>query len=246
MTDSTLTCEEFRELSAELALSTLGGEDRAAALAHLEHCPACRHELRSLTEVADNLADLAPPAEPPIGFESRVIAALNETAAQEGAASAAAGQERAGAGHRLRSRLGLPRRRFFQTAAAAVVAVIIGVSGWAVGSGGHSTPSINHLVSAQLLTDSHPVGRVIIDTGTDPWMSMGVTDHGGDQLVRCQLLNRDGTLNTVGTFLVMNGYGFWASPVPHGASITGARLVDAQGHVFAGARFHATTPEASS
>jgi hypothetical protein len=249
MTDTPMTCEQFREISSELALKTLGGESRGTALAHLEQCPACRHELRQLTEVADNLADLAPPAEPPAGFESRVIAGFNATAGREGGAPpvAATREGTAPAARTLRSPKRRPRRRlFFQLVTAAAVAVIIGASGWAFGSSGHSTPSNKHLVSAQLLADSHPVGRVIIDTGTDPWMSMAVTDHGGDLIVRCQLRNRDGTLNTVGTFLVMNGYGFWASPVPHGASITGARLLDAQGHVFASARFHATTPEASS
>ena len=76
MSDTSMTCEEFREISTELALNTLGGERRAAALSHLEHCVACRHELLQLTEVADNLADLAPLAEPPAGFETRVLAYL--------------------------------------------------------------------------------------------------------------------------------------------------------------------------
>lgn len=69
-------CEEIRLSLPELALGTLAGQERARVLEHLGSCAQCRHELQSLTEVGDELLLLAPSAEPPVGFESRVLDAL--------------------------------------------------------------------------------------------------------------------------------------------------------------------------
>jgi hypothetical protein len=71
-----MSCERTRELSAELALGILDGEQRARALRHLAECPECRREVEQLTAVADELLMLAPEREPPAGFESRVLARL--------------------------------------------------------------------------------------------------------------------------------------------------------------------------
>jgi hypothetical protein len=67
-------CEETRELSAELALGTVEGEERGRALQHLAECPDCRRHVEALTEVSDELLLLAPRHEAPPGFESRVLA----------------------------------------------------------------------------------------------------------------------------------------------------------------------------
>jgi hypothetical protein len=70
------SCEDTRELLAELALGIADGDDRARALAHVASCADCRRELESLANVADELLLLAPEREPPPGFESRVLAEL--------------------------------------------------------------------------------------------------------------------------------------------------------------------------
>jgi hypothetical protein len=67
-------CEETRELAAELALGVVEGEERGRALQHLADCPDCRLRVEELSEVADELLLLAPHREPPVGFESRVLA----------------------------------------------------------------------------------------------------------------------------------------------------------------------------
>jgi hypothetical protein len=72
-------CPEVRPLLAELALGTLTGHDRGRALEHLGGCLDCRRELRSLSEVADEMLMLAPSAEPPVGFESRVLERVGAT-----------------------------------------------------------------------------------------------------------------------------------------------------------------------
>jgi hypothetical protein len=75
-------CEETRELAAELALGVVEGEERGRALEHLADCPECRSRVEELSEVADQLLLLAPHREPPVGFESRVLAPLRPTPKQ--------------------------------------------------------------------------------------------------------------------------------------------------------------------
>jgi hypothetical protein len=65
-----------RALAPELALGIADGKERADALAHLASCAACRAYLSELTDVADDLLALAPAQEPPVGFETRVLAEL--------------------------------------------------------------------------------------------------------------------------------------------------------------------------
>jgi hypothetical protein len=69
-------CEEIRELCAEMALGIASGEERARVLDHAAGCRDCRRELEQLTAVTDELLFLAPEAEPPRGFEERVLARI--------------------------------------------------------------------------------------------------------------------------------------------------------------------------
>jgi hypothetical protein len=75
-----MSCDEFAEVAAELALGVLTGRERAAALAHLDGCESCREQVRELTMVQDELLALLPSQEPPAGFESRVLARIGLTA----------------------------------------------------------------------------------------------------------------------------------------------------------------------
>jgi hypothetical protein len=69
-------CEHTRQLAAELALGIADGADRARALQHLAECAECRRAVEELSAVADELLLLAPERQPPVGFESRVLALL--------------------------------------------------------------------------------------------------------------------------------------------------------------------------
>jgi hypothetical protein len=184
-----MTCEQFQAVSAELALG----------------------------EVADDLAALTPRAEPPPGFESRVMAAL---ASRPKTAP-------------LRRRA--PRRAQL-VAAAVAAAVLIGGGGWIVGHTSSHPPAVAdaQLASADLVAGGHPVGQVVLATGDDPWVSMAVDSNLGHQTVVCQLRDQQGQTITVGSFTLNSGYGYWAAPVPASASsITAAQLVDTAGHVLA-------------
>lgn len=68
-----ISCAEVETLLPELALATIDGADRAAVLSHVAGCAKCRELADQLAGVADALLLLAPPAEPPPGFESRVL-----------------------------------------------------------------------------------------------------------------------------------------------------------------------------
>lgn len=71
-----MRCGELEELAAELALGTVSGSERAAALDHLAGCAACRDLVDQLARAADTMLLLAPAAEPPPGFESKVLARM--------------------------------------------------------------------------------------------------------------------------------------------------------------------------
>lgn len=71
-------CEATHEVTAELALGLATGEERAAAVRHVEGCAGCRREVRELGDLLDGLMLLAPEREPPVGFESRVVTAVTQ------------------------------------------------------------------------------------------------------------------------------------------------------------------------
>jgi hypothetical protein len=73
-----MSCEQYRDLLAELALgvSDEDEKERTALLGHIEGCLECQRELKGFAEVADRLIAVAPQAEPPAGFESKVLASF--------------------------------------------------------------------------------------------------------------------------------------------------------------------------
>jgi hypothetical protein len=75
---SALTCAQAREFAPELALGILSGAERAEVVLHVDGCARCRAVVADLTEVADAIPALAPDAEPPRGFESRLLRRLDE------------------------------------------------------------------------------------------------------------------------------------------------------------------------
>ena len=59
-----------------LALGSLTGKQRVAAVAHMESCARCSAEVDELSKAADQLLHLAPASEPPLGFEAGVFERL--------------------------------------------------------------------------------------------------------------------------------------------------------------------------
>jgi len=75
-------CEALSDDLIEFALGTLSGRSRSLVLDHLETCAHCNAESESLADVADTMLWLAPDAEPPLGFETRVIERFRGSEAQ--------------------------------------------------------------------------------------------------------------------------------------------------------------------
>jgi hypothetical protein len=100
-----MSCAELADVAAELALGVLTGRERAMAVAHLDQCDACREDVRQLMATGEQLLELLPPAEPPAGFETRVLARLGLPASAQAPAEPRVipGREN-GQGHRGRAR----------------------------------------------------------------------------------------------------------------------------------------------
>ncbi|MFI8497060.1 zf-HC2 domain-containing protein [Streptomyces sp. NPDC085524] len=227
---SEMTCERLRELGAELALGVLPGRERALAIAHLDHCSACREHVEQLTLAGDGLLGLLPGAEPPVGFETRVTNRLYPARPARPA---------------RRRYPHLPRRARL-AAAAAALALAAGFGGWSVGTAFDDTrapaPQAREhadLLQAALVADGHEVGRVYAHPGSPGWVYMSV-DLEGDagRPVHCRLVRADGTTVDVGAFPLSAGYGHWGAPAPvDPATLTGAQLLGADGTVLASAHF---------
>jgi anti-sigma-K factor RskA len=230
-----MSCAEFHDSAAELALGVLTGRERAEALAHLDYCEACREHVRSLTVTSEEMLSLLPTAEPPAGFETRVMDRLGLTAP---------------APQPLRHRRRRPAwgHGFSPRRALAAAAVVVDVLGAALGGWGlhaSTAPAASSALRTGTLvaaSDHDHVGQVFVYNGETRWMYMSVDMESGNNTVICQLVGADGHITTVGSFRLADGYGSWGSPAWTGdGPPVGARLVTANGTVLATATISATT-----
>src|ERR1700753_1716516 len=74
-----MSCRDFDDVAAELALGVLTGRERAEAVAHLDECDSCREHVRQLSLTGEEMLGLLPSREPTEGFESRVMERLGIT-----------------------------------------------------------------------------------------------------------------------------------------------------------------------
>lgn len=227
---SEMSCEEFADVAAELALGVLTGRERARAITHLDQCDTCREHVRQLSLTGEEMLGLLPSREPPAGFETRVMGRLGHPAVG-----------------RPPKRTRWTTRRMLATAAVALAAVASGLGGWGL-RGAVSAPSpvqtaTASLRSATLLTASHQTaGHIFLYEGSPRWLYMDVdaSSAAGNGTVICQLEGPDGRIITVGSFHLDGGYGSWGSPDPlEVGSVTGARLISLNGTVLATASFTA-------
>jgi hypothetical protein len=242
---SDMTCGELADVAAELALGVLTGRERAAALAHLDTCDACREDVRQLMATGEQLLELLPPVEPPAGFETRVLTRLGLPAAEQEPGKPRAGrQPHLAPPRRSAGAVNRPRRRRLAAAAmgvAIVVAGLGGLGGWRLGVG--AAPSASSapgaLTSVALLSATRQgVGTIYLYSGPGRWLYVSVDLETNSGEVTCQLVGVDGKVHTLGSFRLADGYGDWGSPDPGNiADVRGARLVSATGTVLATATF---------
>lgn len=262
-----MTCAELADVAAELALGVLTGRERAVAVAHLDRCDGCREYVRQLMATGEQLVELLPSAEPPAGFETRVLARLGlpapakeepredtypqlisrrDSAARRGPGRSGTrpGADRPGAppsgpsGPRRPGRM----RRVLASVAVGFAVIAAGLGGWSIGAGTApaATSAAEPLTSASLLSSTHrEVGDIFLYNGTSQqWVYMSVDMGVGNESVTCQLVGKDGQVSTLGSFRLADGYGSWGSPDPGDlGTLQGARLVDNHGAVLATATF---------
>ncbi len=224
MSEST-TCTAVREAAAELALGVLVGAERAFVLSHLETCGDCRAEVQGFAAATDALFQLAPEADPPAGFEVRLLARRADSERDTTLAPVRSLEQRRAGSKRIRALL----------AAAAVV-----VLGAGVGIGTLVSPSgsarLASVRAAELSQQGSDVGSVAVAPGHPAWMFMTVQDVDWSGWIRCVVTERGGREVTVGRFWLHGGYGGWSAPLKvSSASVTGARLKLADGTTIASA-----------
>lgn len=228
-------CARFEPDLAEFALGLSTGRERAELVAHLETCDRCRAEVDQLTAAADALLEVVPPADPPVGFEVRLLEQLERGAAVSSLAA-----------RRRRRRVGE-----VVAAAAALVALAVGVGiGWAVSSpqpaptasalgtwrGGHLV--VVPLVATGEYAGHGAVGSLEAYTGSSDWLFMTLHDAAWHGEVRCVARLQDGSSLPLGSFWLTHGTGAWGVTVPSGhGAIRSAEVVTADGDVLASAVF---------
>lgn len=235
-----MSCAEFADLAAELALGVLTGRERAEALAHLDQCQACSADVRQLTTAGEALLGLLPALEPPAGFETRVMARIGFPTAET---ESTLRKEKRGV-----IKLSHRTKRMLAVAAAVAAAASAGFGGWGLHAA--TSPSLASAATSQappelnsvsLLTADHKyAGELFLYNGDPRWMYMSVDlgTAGRSATVICQLVSADGRVTTVGSFHLTDGNGAWGSPAWVGdGSPVGARLLAADGTVLASASF---------
>jgi hypothetical protein len=265
-----MTCAELADVAAELALGVLTGRERAAAIAHLDKCDECREYVRQLMATGEQLLDLLPTAEPPAGFETRVLERIGLPApageeTQEDTYPQLISRRGYGAKHRGPARGTRPgadrpgappagpsgvrrpgrMRRLLAATAVGLAVIAAGLGGWRMGVGAAPSASTasGQLTSASLLSTTHQnVGDIYLYSGRSQWLYMSVDMESGNETVTCQVVDKNGQVTTIGTFQLADGYGSWASPDPGTTgTLASARLVSANGTVLATATFTGKT-----
>ena len=203
--------ESLRTKLHEYALGTLDGRDRGELADHVSRCTECAHELAALNMAVDALLALPGSAEPPVGFESKVMEKIRL------------------AGSRAPSHL-----RPMASVAAALV-IVVGVVVWAL-VGGEATPprSTPAMAERALIANGHRVGAVYVYTGSPTWMFVNVDDANAPTTIRCVIITSTNARRTVGTYKLLEGRGGWGTSVPVAfAKMRGLELTSTSGTVIA-------------
>ena len=214
------TCEIARERIPELALGLLDGAERAEVLLHVHGCARCQTVLDDFNGVADLLALSAPEAEPPPGFDRRVLAAMRSARRVD------------------RQRF---RRRALAIGAVAAAAAILSVAVVRIvdaGRAGDEASSPMLRTAPMIGGGGLTVGRVVASSST-PASVVVTVDYAlpdGEYGLRVQTATGS-VARGVGTITVSGGGGTWKGAVAIPSTVpTVLMMVDASGNPVCEAR----------
>ncbi len=210
-------CAEVEALAAELALGVISGPERAAALAHVERCPTCASLVDDLARTGDRLLSMAPGAEPPNGFESRVLGRTGHV------------------------ELPRPARRRVWLAAAAVLILLAGTA-VGVAAARRENNRLESVVEAEMRSPSgRSVGSVYLHGGDPAWVFVAVPgweppDEGEGRVYDVHLELRDGATVVVRGLSLDVGKGVWGTTVDIDVDdVLSLALVDGRGRIWCSA-----------
>lgn len=214
-------CTEVHADLSEFALGILTGRERSRVLEHVASCAQCRVELEAFSAVSDRLVALAPQAEPPVGFESRLI-------------------------DRYHAESRRPPRRAVRIVSLAAAALALVVVGFTLGNNGTapvhtSLPRYSAApISATLTSQGRSLGRLWMSSGTPAWIYMSLDDANWTGTAWCSVTLKNGRVLDVGFFPMVHGYGAWAARVDASSgAVQSAQVTDVTGHVIAAATLSA-------
>ncbi len=225
MPDLPRACTDLRAQAPELALGTLDGSARGAALEHVAGCAPCRAHVQELAEVVDRLLSVAPEAEPPPGFESGVIERITAERAM-----AENGRRRGPS-------------RLVLAVAAAVLVLAGAVGGFLLGERGTDVDDGGLATSVMVAPGGEEVGEVwrYGDADTTVFVSVpawaAIDGEGGPRYALRLGLEGGDTLE-VGDFGLGDGRSSWgATAEVEAASIRSVSVIDDTGRVWCTGEF---------
>jgi hypothetical protein len=205
---SALGCPDVREVAPDFAFGILDGETRSDVLLHLDQCPTCQRHVAELSETADSMVLLAPEAEPPAGFERRVLDRIVESSRRR------------------------RRRTFKLVAVTAAAAIIMSVVAVRIVDQNRTPSSTAAAVGAETVSmvgnNGQRVGKVdVVSNGSAMALDLSVAYALPDGDYNIVLTRSGGPKEPLGTVHVVGGTGTWSGATT-AAGAAELSLVDAE------------------